>query len=193
MPAGRDDRERWNRKYREEPRHWLRPDPFLKPAFEQFVEPVFPAAGAALDLAAGAGRHSIWLARRGWTVTHIDISEVGIELARRRAGRLASRIHFAVDDLTRFRAPQIRFDLVVGFFYLDRAIFPEIVAAVRRGGFLIYKTYTAEQMSRSAGPKDAQYLLRPGELLRLAQGLKTLHYREASGKKVTAEIVAQRT
>ena len=80
----------------------------------------------------------------------------------------------------------------MGFFYLDRAIFPEILASVGPGGFLIYKTYTVGQVARSAGPKDARYLLQHGELLRLAEELKTLHYRETNGKKATAEIVALR-
>lgn len=192
MPAGRDDRAHWDRRYREKPRGWLEPDPFLELAFEQFVRPAFPDGGSAIDLAGGAGRHSIWLARQGWKVTLMDISEAGIKLARRRAGRLASHINFVVDDLTRFRASQTQFDLVMGFFYLERKIFPEIVAAIRPGGFLVYKTYTAERMSQEGGPKDDRFLLQQGELLRLTKGLQTLHYREAIGEKTTAEIVAQR-
>ena len=39
--------------------------------------------GRALDLACGAGRHAIFLASRGWQVTAVDASPVGIKLARR--------------------------------------------------------------------------------------------------------------
>ena len=34
--------------------------------------------GRALDLAAGEGRNSVWLAERGWSVTAVDFSRVGL-------------------------------------------------------------------------------------------------------------------
>ena len=39
-------------------------------------------AGRALDLAAGEGRNSVWLAERGWSVTAVDFSRVGLEKGR---------------------------------------------------------------------------------------------------------------
>ena len=44
--------------------------------------------GRALDLAAGEGRNSIWLARRGWDVTAVDFSQAGLDKGRRLAGEL---------------------------------------------------------------------------------------------------------
>src|SRR4051812_9854296 len=38
--------------------------------------------GRALDLAAGEGRNALWLAERGWQVTAVDFSRVGLEKAR---------------------------------------------------------------------------------------------------------------
>src|ERR1051325_4669995 len=40
------------------------------------------APGRAFDVGCGEGGDAIWLARRGWTVTAIDISEVAISRAR---------------------------------------------------------------------------------------------------------------
>jgi len=187
-----DERERWNQKYRESPGSWIEPDPFLARAFAQFIQPSFPAGGSALDLAGGAGRHAIWLARQGWEVTLIDISETGVEQARQKAGPLASHIHFAIDDLTHFTASQTRFDVLMAFFYLERRIFSEIFKAIRPGGLLVYKTYTQAQAGLAGGPKDAAHLLEPGELLRLAKGLRVLHYSEAVAEKATAELVAKK-
>jgi SAM-dependent methyltransferase len=191
MPSS-DERERWNQRYRENPEAWLEPDPFLPLAFSKYIQPLFPQGGSALDLAGGAGRHSIWLAKRGWNITLIDVSETGVALARQNAGPLAAHIHFEVDDLTSFRAAQTQFDLVMGFFYLERAVFPEILKAVRPGGLLVYKTCTVEQFKLPGGPKDRAHLLVPGELLRLAGGLKVLHYRETLAERATAEVVATR-
>ena len=185
------ERVRWNQKYRENPGAWLEPDPFLAWAFSGYIQPLFPRGGSALDLAGGAGRHSIWLAKQGWDVTLIDISETGVELAQQNAGPLAPHIHCVIDDLTQFQATQTQFDVVMGFFYLERDIFPAILQAVRPGGLLLYKTYTIDQLKLAGGPKEPSHLLLPGEILRLASGMRVLHYGETVAEKATAEIVAR--
>jgi tellurite methyltransferase len=192
MLSSSNERERWNRKYRESPHSWLEPDPFLLRAFSEYIRPLFPAGGHALDLAGGAGRHAIWLAKQGWKVTLIDIANAGIELARENAGSFASNVDFVEGDLSRFQAPQMQFDLVLAFFYLERRIFPEIVKAIRPGGILIYKTLTRAQLELAGGPKDPSYLLEQGELLRLAAGLQVLFYREEIADKATAELVTRK-
>jgi SAM-dependent methyltransferase len=187
-----NERERWNQKYRESPGSWLKPDSFLLRAFSEYVRPLFPDGGSALDLAGGAGRNANWLAQQGWEVTLIDISETGLEQARQTAGPVASHIHFVVDDLTGFTASQMQFDLVMAFFYLERKIFPEILKAIRPGGLLVYKTLTMAQMKLPGGPKDPAHLLEAGELLKLADGLQVLHYSEQVAKKATAELLARK-
>jgi len=189
-----DERERWNQKYREASGtgKWIDPDPFLLQTFSGYILPLFPHGGSALDLAGGAGRHTIWLAQQGWEVTLIDISETGVEQARQRAGPLASHIRFVVDDLTHFQASQTQFEVVMAFFYLERKIFSEMVKAVRPGGLLVYKTHTLAQANLPGGPKKPAHLLKPGELLRRAEGLRVLHYQEEVVKKATAELVAKK-
>ncbi len=187
-----EEREHWNQKYREAPEAWLEPDPFLPRAFSEYIRPLFPSGGNALDLAGGAGRHAIWLAKQGWEVTLIDISETGVEQARMNAGALASRIHFVVDDLTGFAASQTQFDVVMAFFYLERKSFPEIVKSIKPGGLLVYKTLTIAQLGLAGGPKDPAHLLEKNELLRLADGLEVLHYHEEVARKATAELIARK-
>jgi tellurite methyltransferase len=175
-----NERERWNHKYREAPgaSASMAPDPFLVRAFSEYILPLFPQGGSALDLAGGAGRHSIWLAKQGWEVTLIDISEAGVEQARQNAGPLASHIHFVVDDLTHFKAAKTQFaagfevvmagfEVVMACFYLERGIFSELLKALRPGGLLVYKTYTVAQAKLAGGPKNPAHLLQPGELLQL--------------------------
>jgi len=131
----------------------------------------------------------------------MDISEAGIEQARQNAGPLASRIHLVADDLTRFKASQAHvehshvtrgFDVVMVFFYLERTIFSELLRAIRPGGLLLYKTYTSVQGKLPDGPKNPAHLLEPGELLRLAAGLRVLYYREEMAERAPAELVAQK-
>lgn len=195
--SGGDERVRWNQKYSGSgAKAKSCPDPFLVQSFSEFIRPEFPRGGSALDVAGGTGRHAIWLAKQGWKVTIIDISETGVEQARQNAGPLTSHIHFVVDDLTHFNAAQTRleaaFDLVIVFLYLERSIFSEIVRALRPGGLLIYKTFTSAQAILRDGPKNPQHLLEPGELLQLAVGLRVMHYREEVSKKAVAELVARK-
>src|SRR5437764_14077579 len=85
MTMERDERTLWNKKYSEGSHTSLDPDPFLLSAWSEFLKDVAP--GKALDVAGGVGRHSLWLAERGWKVKLVDISEVGIQLAEEHARR----------------------------------------------------------------------------------------------------------
>jgi tellurite methyltransferase len=190
------DRDRWNKKYREASAGaWRVPDPFLPWAFSQYILPMFPRGGSALDFAGGAGRHGIWLAEQGWEVTLIDISDAGVDLARQSTGLVATRVHFVVDDLTQFKASQTQFDLAMVFFYLDRRIVSEIVKSLRPGGLLIYKTNRVTDAGRMGESANPAYLLEAGELLQLLKpgaGMRVLHHREDASGKATAELIAQK-
>jgi SAM-dependent methyltransferase len=68
--------------------------------------------GQALDAGCGEGADAIWLARRAWTVTAIDISKVAIGRAR-EAGELAGvTVEWLVGDVLEVPFPARSFDLV---------------------------------------------------------------------------------
>ena len=142
-----------------------------------------------------AKRRGGWRAASKWASLVASL-RLESNKARQNAGPLASRIQFVIDDLTHFKASQTDFetgfDVVMAFFYLEREIFAELVAALRPGGLLVYKTYTRAQVERPGDPKNPAHLLDPGELLQLAGGLSVLHYREQVAEKATAELVARR-
>jgi tellurite methyltransferase len=186
-----NERESWNRRYREGSHGSMEPDPFLVQAYEDYIQPLFPRSGRALDVAGGVGRHAIWLARRGWRVTLSDISEVGLSQARENAGDLADQIEFIQGDMKKFRAARSRFDLVLVFFYLERSVFPHLVKALRPGGLLLYKTYTLEQRKFKGGPSHPLHLLKINELLNAFDKLRVLQYRETIRERGVAELVAQ--
>lgn len=182
----------WDRRYREGSHHSLTPDPFLVSAYEDFIAPRLPQPGRALDLAGGIGRHSLYLAERGWDVTLLDISEGGLAQAKRHAEERGLRITTEQQDLTESHLPISALDLVLVFFYLERPLFSQIAAALRPGGILLYKTYTCEQRNLSGGPTHPMHLLEKNELLRAFAALRILHYRETIKDKAVAEMVAQR-
>ena len=74
---GRPWNERWDERYSAADFNVARPP-------SQFIEtePGALPPGRALELAAGAGRHTVWLAGRGWRVTAVDFSRAGLALNR---------------------------------------------------------------------------------------------------------------
>lgn len=69
--------------------------------------------GRALDLGCGEGADAIWLARRGWHVTGIDLSTVALERAAATAGAdLEDRLTWIQGDITATAPEQGAFDLV---------------------------------------------------------------------------------
>lgn len=96
----------WDRRYAE--RRWTtEPDPLVV----SMAGPL--AVGRAVDLGCGTGRHALWLAQRGWTVTGVDASAVGLEQAEARAVSLGLRLTLVHSDLADYRPPADGFDLVL--------------------------------------------------------------------------------
>lgn len=195
---------RWNQRYTESPSSWSEPDTFLISSYQEFLADVRP--GTALDIAGGAGRNAVWLAQRGWQVKLIDISEVGLKLARgkfddarRRSssqpkaalqeGSVESEI---VDLNTVNDLGSQAYDLIVMFYFLRRELFPAISKALKPRGTLIYRTYTVDRMKVPGGPSDPKYLLQPNELLRAFSQMHVLHYHEMMQGKAAAELVARK-
>jgi SAM-dependent methyltransferase len=70
------------------------------------------APGHALDVGCGEGADAIWLARRGWSVTAIDISDVAVDRAREAAARANAAVEWICGDALLTALPARSFDLV---------------------------------------------------------------------------------
>ena len=68
--------------------------------------------GSAIDLGAGEGRNSVWLAARGWKVTAVDFSQVGLDKALQLAADNGVEITTECADATMY-GPDAPVDLVV--------------------------------------------------------------------------------
>jgi len=178
------DRERWNSKFLAGEAQSAEPDLLLV----EVCANVTP--GRALDLAGGAGRHALWLARRGWHAVLSDISDEGLAIAAQRAAgdglSLTMRREPAPETLAWASASE-RFDLIVVFWCLLRDQFPAFPALLSRGGTLVYKTYTTEH-ARYSESHSLRTALDPGELRTAFPDLNPILYREANG---VAELVAR--
>jgi SAM-dependent methyltransferase len=68
--------------------------------------------GLALDVGCGEGADAIWLARSGWTVTAIDVSDVAVSRAREAAERAGAAVEWVRGDVLQTPFAAGSFDLV---------------------------------------------------------------------------------
>lgn len=168
----------WNRYYSDAANVETAAAPLLAHAAE-FLTP-----GRALDVACGAGRNAIYLARLGWRVTAVDASPAAIARLRERAEGL--EIDARVADLERgeFAIERDEYDLICDFHYLQRDLFPAIREGVRPGGAVAAAIHL-----------EGSFALRPGELREEFAGWKILFYSESAEKgagRRSARILARR-
>jgi SAM-dependent methyltransferase len=128
--------------------------------------------GQVLDLACGGGRHLRWLAAQGFSVTGVDRDEAAVAPLRALAEIVVADIESAPWPLD-----GRSFDAVVVTNYLWRPLTSRILASLRPGGVLVHETFAAGQETVGR-PSRAEFLLEPGELLRLAQGLRVVAYED---------------
>ena len=147
------------------------PSPLPSPWIERWAHLIAPS-GRVLDVAAGSGRHTHWLAARGHRVTAVD----------RDAAAMASLSGIAevvVADLEAAAWPfaERRFDGVVVTNYLWRPLLPLLSGSLAEGGVLLYETFAAgnETVGRPARP---DFLLAAGELLGVGAGLRIVAYED---------------
>lgn len=97
-------------------------------------------AGKALDIAAGSGRHSVWLTERGWDVTAVDIEIADIP-----------NVQCIRADLEKheYRIAPNAWDLIVCWLYWQPDLLPEVAAGVRPGGVVAIAGKTSGRFATS--------------------------------------------
>lgn len=162
----RDEKLKWDARYREGSHTGAAPSRVLIA-----IEPLLPTTGRALDVGGGAGRHALWLARRGLDVTIADISEVGLALASERARAEGLAVRTVQADLESEPLPEGPWDLIVVFHFLLRPLFGVFKEALAQGGVLAVVHPTRSNLARHDKPGPA-FLLEDGELPGLVKGLQ---------------------
>jgi ubiquinone/menaquinone biosynthesis C-methylase UbiE len=118
--------------------------------------------GTAVDLAAGEGRHALWLAARGWQVTAVDFSATGLDRGRRQPG--AERVTWTAADVLAWDAPPDSLDLVlVAYLHLPgdetTTLLRRAVGWLRPGGRLLVLGHDVDNVAHGVGgPQDPAIL-----------------------------------
>lgn len=151
--------------------------------------------GPALDIAMGEGRNSVFLAKKGFAVEGVDISEVATRKALRLARDHGVEIRTTIADLNTYRIPTDRYSLIVNIQYLQRSLVPAIQAGLKKGGIVVYENTTEDELRRQPNRNlERDQLLKPGELRQLFSALEILDYREGPSEngEITARLVARK-
>lgn len=162
------DAHNWDQRYRESALLWTAgPNQWV----EQHIADLPP--GRALDLASGEGRNALWLAERGWQVTAVDFSAVGMDKARELAEHredTAARVRWVVADVLSY-TPDTSYDLVlVVYLHLPadqrRSALQHAASAVAPGGRLLVIGHHSDNLTHGVGgPQDAAVLYNEHDVL----------------------------
>lgn len=148
--------------------------------------------GKALDLAAGEGRNGVFLAKNGFDVLGLDISEVGLQKAQKLAAENNVTIETRAVDLETTKLEKNTYDVVVCMYYMQRDLFPQIKESLKSGGMVVVETHNVDYLKYSPGfPK--KYALQTNELLEIFKDFKIIRYQSNdNGKNAYSSIIAQK-
>ncbi|MEI8186366.1 MAG: class I SAM-dependent methyltransferase [Chlorobiaceae bacterium] len=119
-----------------------------------------PASTSVLDIACGAGRHAIELARLGYCVTGNDLSPFLLEEARKEALHCQLQLKLTCCDMRHIPAHGL-YDLVVqlftsfGYFDVkddDRVVLSKVYSALKQGGWYALDLINPVHLARTLAP-----------------------------------------
>lgn len=195
------DRQHWDERYAGDDLVWsAEPNRFLVAEVEALP------AGRALDLACGEGRNAVWLAERGWDVTGVDFSNVGLDKARHLAQARGVSAQWELADATEYAPPPEGFDLVI-VMYLHlpaaarRAAFGNAGAAVAVGGTILVVGHDITNPNEGwGGPPDPAVLYGPEDVVADLDGLEIVKAERVrrpvqteDGEKIAIDVLVRAT
>ena len=127
--------------------------------------------GRVLCLGEVEGRNAVWLAQRGFAVTAVDASTIGLAKARRLAGERGVAIETIGADLAHFVFEPGHWDAVVSIFChlpaaVRAALHRRVVAGLRSGGRFVLEAYTPRQLQLGTGGPPVLELMMDLQTLR---------------------------
>jgi hypothetical protein len=124
------------------------------------------------------GRTAVWLAGRGWLVTGVEFSAVGLEKAERLAGSRGVRVEWFLADLLEYEPAPLAYDLVL-VFYLQlpapqrQLVLRRAADGVAPGGTLLVVGHDLLNLTEGyGGPRHAEVLFTPADVVAELDGLQ---------------------
>ncbi|MFT6398442.1 MAG: SAM-dependent methyltransferase [Bradymonadia bacterium] len=164
----------WNERYADTfAAYGTEPNDFLAEVADRIPD------GRVLCLAAGEGRNAVFLAGRGFDVTAMDQSEVGLSNAARLADTTGVPLRTAVADLATFDFGEAQWVGITAIWAhvppdLRKAVHAACVRALKPGGALVLEAYSPAQLDAPGvgGPPVASLLMSAAGLREELHGLE---------------------
>jgi len=134
--------------------------------------------GPVLCLAEGEGRNAVYLAGKGYEVTAVDSSSVGLEKALKLARERSVKIETVHADLADYEMGVERWTGIVSIFChlpkeLRALVCRRCVAGVKPGGAFVMEAYTPRQLAYgTGGPQSLELLVEPEDVTKELFGLR---------------------
>jgi SAM-dependent methyltransferase len=169
----------WDERYSaKEYAYGTNPNKFLEENVNQIPK------GNVLSLAEGKGRNAIFLAKRGYSVTAVDASLVGLNKARKLAEENGVVVEFIHADLADYDLGENKWDGIVSIFCplpssLRKQLYKKVEAGLKRNGVFLLEAYTPDQLKHGTGGGNSADVMQSKESLSLElAGLKFRHLME---------------
>ncbi len=173
MNEHREGMTRWDQRYSEAGyAYGIEPNDFLVEIVGRLPR------GRALSLAEGEGRNGVFLAERGFEVTGVDSSAVGLAKARALAAKRGVHLATVQADLAGYTIAPRSWEVIVSIFChlpppLRARLYREAVAGLTPGGALVLEAYTPRQLELgTGGPKEPALLVNLAALKAELAGLR---------------------
>ena len=172
------DKQQWDERYSGDEFEWsMHPNQFVA------AELTGVPPGRALDLAAGEGRNSVWLAEQGWSVTAVDFSRAALEQARKLSAARGvddGQVDWVVADLSHYQPARDAFELVlVAYLQVEAPLRAKVLdgaaTALASGGTLLVIGHDLTNLTEGAGgPTSPDVLYTPESIAAELAGLSVV-------------------
>ena len=157
----------WDERYSiEDYAYGTKPNEFLEENVKHIPK------GKVLSLAEGEGRNAVFLAKRGYSVTAVDASIVGLNKARKLAEENGVVVEFIHADLADYDLGENKWDGIVSIFCplpssLRKQLYKKVEAGLKRNGVFLIEAYTVDQLKHGTGGGNSADVMQSEESLRL--------------------------
>lgn len=147
---------------------------------------LLPRNGLVLDAACGTTPTGLHLARQGWQVIALDVSNAALRIAQSEVQKDALPVSFALMDMSNPWLPANRFDVVLNFYYLSRPLLSTYRRSIKHGGLLFFETFVREDALTEVDGNPHHYL-EPNELKSSFADWNIIHYKETQRASRSSE------
>ncbi len=118
----------FSKHYKKEEMYWgLKPAKLVKAILK------YKSSGTVLDIGCGEGRNAVFLAKKGFDVTGIDISKKGIEKMNLLAKKMNIKVKGIVEDIQKFKFDK-KYDVILSiatFPFLKKKEIKKVISKIK--------------------------------------------------------------